>query len=57
MRCDAVEQFQPLFHLLNGDLCYANLNPAAQPAVWADFGEQRASLRRISSVDALPGKS
>ena len=33
----AVEQFQPLFHLLNGDLCYANLNPAAQPAVWADF--------------------
>jgi hypothetical protein len=34
----AVERFQPLFHLLNGDLCYANLNPAAQPAVWADFG-------------------
>jgi hypothetical protein len=34
----AVEQFQPLFHLLNGDLCYANLNPASQPAVWADFG-------------------
>ena len=33
----AVEQFQPLFHLLNGDLCYANLNPASQPAVWADF--------------------
>jgi 3',5'-cyclic AMP phosphodiesterase CpdA len=35
---EAVEQFKPLFHLLNGDLCYANLNPAAQPAVWADFG-------------------
>jgi hypothetical protein len=34
----AVEGFAPLFHLLNGDLCYANLNPAAQPAVWADFG-------------------
>jgi hypothetical protein len=34
----AVEQFQPLFHLLNGDLCYANLNPTVQPAVWADFG-------------------
>jgi hypothetical protein len=34
----AVERFQPLFHLLNGDLCYANLNPSAQPAVWADFG-------------------
>jgi hypothetical protein len=35
---EAVERFEPLFHLLNGDLCYANLNPAAQPAVWADFG-------------------
>jgi hypothetical protein len=34
----AVEQFQPLFHLLNGDLCYANLNPHTQPAVWRDFG-------------------
>jgi hypothetical protein len=34
----AVERFEPLFHLLNGDLCYANLNPAAQPAVWAAFG-------------------
>ena len=35
---EAVESFQPLFHLLNGDLCYANLNPAEQPAVWRDFG-------------------
>jgi hypothetical protein len=35
---EAVEQFQPLFHMLNGDLCYANLNPSAQPAVWRDFG-------------------
>jgi 3',5'-cyclic AMP phosphodiesterase CpdA len=35
---EAVERFEPLFHLLNGDLCYANLNPAAQPEVWADFG-------------------
>jgi hypothetical protein len=34
----AVENFNPLFHLLNGDLCYANLNHDAQPAVWADFG-------------------
>ncbi len=34
----AVEKFQPLFHLLNGDLCYANLNPTVQPTVWADFG-------------------
>jgi len=34
----AVERFQPLFHLLNGDLCYANLNPSHQPEVWRDFG-------------------
>jgi hypothetical protein len=35
---EAVESFQPLFHLLNGDLCYGNLNPTAQPRVWRDFG-------------------
>jgi hypothetical protein len=34
----AVESFQPMFHLLNGDLCYANLNPLYQPEVWRDFG-------------------
>jgi hypothetical protein len=33
-----VEEHQPLFHLLNGDLCYADLNPASQPQVWRDFG-------------------
>ena len=33
-----VESFQPLFHLLNGDLCYADLNPTVQPEVWRDFG-------------------
>jgi hypothetical protein len=33
----AVESFAPLFHLLNGDLCYANVNPATQPQVWRDF--------------------
>jgi hypothetical protein len=45
---DAVERFEPLFHLMNGDLCYANLNPMAQPAVWADFGRnvQRSAARR-----------
>jgi hypothetical protein len=45
---DAVERFKPLFHLLNGDLCYANLNLAAQPAVWADFGNnvQRSAAYR-----------
>jgi hypothetical protein len=35
---DTVESFQPLFHLLNGDLCYADLNPTVQPEVWRDFG-------------------
>jgi hypothetical protein len=34
----AVESFKPLFHLLNGDLCYGDLNPASQPEVWQDFG-------------------
>jgi Calcineurin-like phosphoesterase/Purple acid Phosphatase, N-terminal domain/TAT (twin-arginine translocation) pathway signal sequence len=45
---DAVERFQPLLHLLNGDLCYANLNPTAQPQVWADFGNnvQRSAAHR-----------
>ena len=45
---DAVEQFKPLFHLLNGDLCYANLNPTVQPTVWADFGNnvQRSAAHR-----------
>ncbi len=33
-----VERVAPLFHLVNGDLCYANLTPAQQPAVWRDFG-------------------
>jgi phosphodiesterase/alkaline phosphatase D-like protein len=33
----AVERFQPLFHLLNGDLSYADLNSLSQPAVWSDF--------------------
>ena len=34
-----MESFQPLFHLLNGDLCYADLNPMVQPEVWRDFGD------------------
>jgi hypothetical protein len=35
----AVETFQPLFHLLNGDLADADLNPASQPQVWRDFAD------------------
>ena len=45
---DQVEAHQPLFHLLNGDLCYANLNPTSQPEVWRDFGNnnQRSAAFR-----------
>jgi purple acid phosphatase-like protein/calcineurin-like phosphoesterase family protein len=28
---------KPLFHLLNGDLCYGNLAPGNAPSVWRDF--------------------
>ena len=31
-------QGAPLFHLLNGDLCYANLDYQNAPGVWRDFG-------------------
>jgi hypothetical protein len=31
-------QGAPLFHLLNGDLCYGNLDPANTQSVWRDFG-------------------
>jgi hypothetical protein len=39
-----IEQFNPLFHLHNGDLSYANNNTANQPAVWGDF------MNNISTV-------
>jgi Calcineurin-like phosphoesterase/Purple acid Phosphatase, N-terminal domain len=32
-----IEQYNPVVHLLNGDLSYANVNQASMPAVWADF--------------------
>ena len=32
----------PLFHLLNGDLCYANLDIENAPGVWRDFGNNVA---------------
>ena len=31
-----VERMKPLFHLLNGDLCYANISPD-RPKTWHDF--------------------
>jgi alkaline phosphatase D len=43
-----VEALAPLFHLLNGDLCYADKNPTTQPEVWRDFGNnvQRSAANR-----------
>jgi hypothetical protein len=32
-----IAQYNPVVHLLNGDLSYANVNQASMPAVWADF--------------------
>src|ERR1700722_15639869 len=32
-----VEQFEPVVHLLNGDLSYANVNQTNQPGCWADY--------------------
>jgi hypothetical protein len=51
----AVEQFQPLFHLLNGDLCYADLNPTVQPAVWADFGNNNQASAALRPWMPCPG--
>ena len=53
---DAVERFEPLFHLLNGDLCYANVNPTAHPAVWAAFGNNVQRSSGPPAVDALSGQ-
>jgi hypothetical protein len=51
----AVESFQPLFHLLNGDLCYANLNTAAQPEVWRDFGNNNQASAASRPWMPCPG--
>src|ERR1700691_718804 len=51
----AVESFNPLFHLLNGDLCYADLNPAAQPEVWQDFGNNNQASAANRPWMACPG--
>jgi hypothetical protein len=51
----AVESFSPLFHLLNGDLCYANMNPAAQPEVWRDFGNNNQTSAAYRAWMPCPG--
>ena len=32
-----IEQFNPVVHLVNGDLAYANSNQASQPQVWEQY--------------------
>jgi Purple acid Phosphatase, N-terminal domain/Calcineurin-like phosphoesterase len=51
----AVESFQPLFHLLNGDLCYGDLNPASQPEVWRDFGNNNQASAAYRPWMPCPG--
>jgi len=51
----AVESFQPLFHLLNGDLCYADLNPTVQPEVWRDFGNNNQASAAFRPWMPCPG--
>src|SRR3984957_4155268 len=61
-------QGAPLFHLLNGDLCYANLDVNNAPGVWRDFGNNvaRSSAQRAwmpapgmreseFGIDTMPG--
>jgi 3',5'-cyclic AMP phosphodiesterase CpdA len=52
---DQVEVQQPLFHLLNGDLCYANLNPTTQPEVWRDFGNNNQTSAAFRPWMPCPG--
>ena len=52
---EAVESFQPLFHLLNGDLCYGNLNATAQPQVWRDFGRNNQTSAASRPWMPCPG--
>ena len=42
---DQVERLRPLFHLLNGDLCYANVSPD-RVATWAHFFENNSRSAR-----------
>jgi hypothetical protein len=50
-----VETQQPLFHLLNGDLCYADLNPTSQPEVWRDFGNNTQTSAAYRPWMPCPG--
>jgi Purple acid Phosphatase, N-terminal domain/Calcineurin-like phosphoesterase len=51
----AVESFRPLFHMLNGDLCYGDLNPTSQPEVWRDFGNNNQTSAANRAWMPCPG--
>ena len=53
---DAVESFQPLFHLLNGDLCYAEPEPGRAARGVARLRQQQPGLGGQPAVDAVPGQ-
>ncbi len=49
-----VERLKPLFHLFNGDLCYANL-AEDRVRTWSGFLGQQQPQRPQASLDALGG--
>ncbi len=49
---DAVDALDPLFHLLNGDLCYANVSDVPV-ATWTSFS-QTTCVRRGTGRGCLP---
>ena len=51
-----VEQFDPVVHLVNGDLSYANSNQLFQPQVWAEYFDNTQLLGREPAVDADTGQ-
>ena len=51
----AVETFQPLFHLLNGDLADGDPAPAAQSQVWRDFGNNMQASAANRPWMPVPG--
>jgi hypothetical protein len=50
----AIERVQPLFHLFNGDLCYANL-ATDRVRTWSDFWENNSRSARNRPWMPAPG--
>jgi len=47
-----VERVQPLFHLFNGDLCYANI-ATDRVRTWSDFWGEQHPQRAAPALDAI----